>query len=123
MFSVVTDSQFELPQIFISQIDRGSIALSLRWVSAKRGVGIGASAGKKDRSRRSIFFILKNAVLGLGLRLVSSLTIILSLKQHSLKKEIDPDPAPGPTPRFTHTPKLMVAIILIQKVILKKKKL
>ena len=45
MFSVVTDSQFELPQIFISQIERGSIALSLRWVSVKRGFGIGASAG------------------------------------------------------------------------------
>ena len=45
MFSVVTDSQFQLPQIFISQIDRGSIALSLRWVSVKRGVAIGVSAG------------------------------------------------------------------------------
>ena len=56
MFLVVTDSQFELPQIFISQIDRGSIALSLRWVSVKRGVGIGASARKKDRTRRSFFF-------------------------------------------------------------------
>ena len=45
MFSVVTDSQFELPQMFISQIDRGSIALSLRWVSVKRGVGIGVRPG------------------------------------------------------------------------------
>ena len=41
MFSVVTDSQFKLPQVFISQIDSGSIALSLRWMSVKRGVGIG----------------------------------------------------------------------------------
>ena len=72
MFSVVTDSQFQLPPIFISQIDRGSIALSLRWVSVKRGVGIGAGFGFY------LFF------------LVSSLTLTLALKQHSLKKEIRP---------------------------------
>ena len=61
MFSVGTDSQFELPQIFISQIDRGSIALSLRWVSVKRGVGIGF-----------YLFFSKECCLGLGLRLVST---------------------------------------------------
>ena len=69
MFSVVTHSQFQLPQIFISQIDRGSIALSLRWVSVKRRVGIGVSAGV---GFYLFFFFLKNAVLGLGLRLVST---------------------------------------------------
>ena len=65
MFSVVTQPQFQLPQIFISRIDRGSIALSLRWVSVKRGVGIGVSDGVGF-----YLFFLKNAVLGLGLRLV-----------------------------------------------------
>ena len=67
MFSVVTHSQFQLPEIFISQLDRGSIALSLRWVSVKRGVGIGVSVGVGF-----YLFFLKNAVLGLGLRLVST---------------------------------------------------
>ena len=76
MFSVVTDSQFQLPQIFISQINKGSTALSLRWVSVQRGVGIGVSVGVGF-----YFFFLKNAVLGLGLRLVSSLTLTLVLKQ------------------------------------------
>ena len=111
MFSGVTDSQFQLPQIFISQINTGSTALSLRLMSVKRGVGIGVSVGVGFYF--FFFFFLKNAVLGLGLRLVSSLTLTLVLKQHSLKKEIDADPGLGPTPRFTDTPKLMVAIILI----------
>ena len=31
MFSVVKNSQFQLPQNFISQIDRGNIALSLEY--------------------------------------------------------------------------------------------
>ena len=96
MFLVVTDSQFELPQFFISQIDRGSIALSLRWVLVKRGVGIGASA----------IFFLKNAVLGLGLRLVISLTLTLTLKQHSLKKRDRPRPRPGTDPAFYWHPKI-----------------
>ena len=76
MFSVVTDSQFQLLQIFIPQINKGSTALSLRWVSVKRGFGIRVSVGVGF-----YFFFLKNGVLGLGLRLVSSLTLTLVLKQ------------------------------------------
>ena len=79
-------------------------------------MGVSKTRGRdrgQCRGRVLFFFLVKNAVLGLGLPLVSSLTLTLVLKQHSLKKEIDADPGLGPTPRFTDTPKLMVAIILI----------
>ena len=49
-------------------------------VSVERRVGAGVGV---------YLFFLKNAVLGLGLGLVSILT--LAVKQHSLKKKIDPD--------------------------------
>ena len=78
MFSVVTDSQFELPQIFISQIGE-ALLFSEMGVSKNAGSGSGPLPGSG-----SIFF-LKDAVL--GLRLVSSLTLTLTLKQHSLKKK------------------------------------
>ena len=115
MFSVVTDSQFELPQFFISQIDRGSIALSLRWVTVKRGAGIGVSAGV------GFYLFSKEWCFRVRLTVSVKLNPNLNPKTAFFKKEIDTDPGPAPTPRFTDTPKLMVAIILIYRVILKKK--
>ena len=103
MFSVVTDSQFQLPQIFISQIDRGSTALSTE-------MGVSKTRG---RDRVGLYLFPKECCFRVMVTVRSSLTLTLTLKQHSLKKEIDPDPGPRPTPRFTDTPKLMVAIILI----------
>ena len=69
-----------------------------------------ASLNTKDRSRlySSNQFFKRRSNFS-----VSSLNLTLTLTQHSLEKEIDPDPGPRPTPRFTDTPKLMVAIILI----------
>ena len=109
MFSVVTDSQFELPQFFISQIDSGSIALSLRWVTVKRGAGVG------------FYLFSKEWCFRVRLTVSVKLNPKLNPKTAFFKKEIDTDPGPAPTPRFTDTPKLMVAIILIYRVILKKK--
>ena len=54
-------------------------------VRARTGVGVGARGGAGVR----VYLFLKNAVLGsvLGLGLVSTLTLPLTLKQHSLKKK------------------------------------
>ena len=103
MFSVVTDSQFQLPQIFISQIDRGSIALSTE-------MGVSKTRG---RDRVGFYLFSKECCFRVRVTVRSSLTLTLNLKQHSLKREIDPAPGPRPTPRFTDTLKLMVAIMLI----------
>ena len=76
MFSIVTDSQFELPQIFISQIGE---ALLFLWDGCQWNAGPGSWPVPGSGS----IFFLKNAVLGLGLQLVSSLTLTLTLQQHS----------------------------------------
>ena len=100
MFSVVTDSQFELPQIFISQIERGSIALSLRWVSVKRGIGIGASAG--------VGFYLFSKECCFRVRLTVSVKPNPNLKPKTaiFKKTDRPRPRPGTDPAFYWHPKI-----------------
>ena len=90
MFSVVTDSQFELPPIFISQIDGGSIALSLRWVSVKRGVGIGVSAGV------GFYLFSKQCCFRVRLTVSVKLNPNLNPKTAFFKKKRDrPRPRPG----------------------------
>ena len=77
---------------------------------SKTRVGAGANMAQKERnyskngvsktrSRGLSIFFLKNAVLGLGLGLVSTLN--LNLKHPPLKKGQTPTSAP--TPRFTET--------------------
>ena len=78
-------------------------------------VGIGASTGV------GFYLFSKECCFRVRLTVSVKPNPNLNPKTAFLKKEIDPDPGPGPTPRFTDTPKLMVAIILIYRVILKKK--
>ena len=84
--------------------DRGSIALSLRWVSVKRGVGIVASAG--------VGFYLFSKECCFRVRVTVSVKPNPNLNPKTVFLKKKPDPGPGPAPRFTDTPKLMVAAIL-----------
>ena len=81
--------------------DRGSIALSLRWVSVKRGAGIVASAG--------VGFYLFSKECCFRVRVTVSVKPNPNLNPTTAflkKKKINPDPGPGPGPAFYWHPKI-----------------
>ena len=83
---------------FLTRSVQGHMAQKERNYSKK---GVSKTQGRGGVWGRGHLFFLEKDVLGLRLEL--GLTLTATLKQHGLKKKIDPTSAPTPALRFTNT--------------------